>query len=173
MRRIPTFAALAAAILVPALSVHAQTASGTVFQVNAHFAYPGQPTLHSVTGTITIDTSAGKVTNVDLKYDGLAQASVSDGGSMQYGSAASPVTGITETWTAANGRGGYSAVALVLPVASLAGYAGGALCSKATPCSGMPMSSFIRHENFYLADGQISAGAMASASAAASATSGL
>jgi hypothetical protein len=89
----------------------------------------------AVSGTVTIDTAAGKVTAANLKVSGVWSFNATE-------LAQAPPVGGKVVIQAQNTIGpNASAVTIVLPVSTLAGYSGGNICTTAAICSGQVSST--------------------------------
>lgn len=127
-----------AGVLLLALPAYADQV--TVFNLTTVYQplQPQQPD-GTASGTVTIDTTTGVVEAIDLSFAG-EPASASTGTLWDvYGTSPNAFVEINEAWTLLDA---YYDVEIVLPVDTLVGYAGGSICTKATPCYDNSFSSF-------------------------------
>jgi hypothetical protein len=89
-------------------------------------------------GTITIDTATGAVGPIDLSFFGEPSSATELGSEVDF--TGTDLVEIGEQWDTP-GNGFYS-VNIVLPVSTLVGYDGGAICSTTNPCYGGEVSGF-------------------------------
>jgi hypothetical protein len=91
-------------------------------------------------GTVTVDTTTGVIDAIDLSF---APAAASTFTPFTQSGATGPAPDnfvyINESWSSGDG---YYDVSIVLPVDTLAGYAGGLICSTENPCPNGETSGF-------------------------------
>jgi hypothetical protein len=135
------------------LAAHADTIE--TFALSGDFA-PGQAAfLGSPTGTVTVDTTLGVVDAVNLSfsnYGTYAANLTEDSPFISYG----PEVEVAASWHENNMQQTSFAVEdIFLPVSSLIGYTGGAICSLDTPCAdGMSAADYLTRSGDFL-DGEL------------------
>jgi hypothetical protein len=128
------FHVLAAAIFVPAFAAYAD--SVTTFDFAGTYDLGTTP--YTSSGTVVIDTTTGAVEAIDLTFPTLSSnAVVADTSSESFGPPLN-FTELGETWLGQAGINYFAAITLDIPVATLAGYAGGNICSLDNPCANGP-----------------------------------
>jgi hypothetical protein len=133
--RFPRFyALLAAALFLPAFAAHADTITGFVL------------TSSLASGTVQIDTTTGVVESIDL-----TSPAVQSGDTFAYtyyDAGEDGITEIAEGYFPPEPANGEIEIIIYLPVNTLVGYDGGAICSLDNPCdptSPHPVISFGNH----------------------------
>ncbi len=92
-------------------------------------------------GTITIDVATGVVESILLSFVGEPGDTIELGSDSDLeGSGSDAQIEFSEEWTLPDN--GFYAVNILLPVNTLVGYEGGAICSTSNPCSGGELSGF-------------------------------
>ena len=130
--RFPRFLhVLAAVLFLPAFAAYADTV--TTFDLTGTYDLGITP--YAASGTVTIDTTTGAVQAIDLGFQSLASdAVVAYTLSESYGEPLN-FSEIGEGWTGLPGTDYSAAIDMAIPVATLAGYAGGNICSLDNPCA--------------------------------------
>lgn len=109
---------------------------------------------YTATGTITFDADTGEVFNVDLDYGGAVGNPASfTSGVFIYGG--DPFD-IEEAWNLGPDQGGAPVLDILIPVATLAGYEGGNICSLANPCGDEDSTFSALHGGADFIDGTLS-----------------
>jgi hypothetical protein len=128
--------AVAAALLQSASAAYADNI--TTFAVATNFSSP----VGAASGTIAIDTTSGVVDSIDMSFAGQPGSVFPIGTNWDvFGAAPNQLVEISEQWDNLANDDFYS-VDIVLPVDTLAGYAGGNICSATDPCYGGATSGF-------------------------------
>jgi hypothetical protein len=125
------------------------------FTLSGDFASQQASVLGSPTGDFIIDATTGVVESVNLSFtDYGADAANLTAGSpyVNYG----PEIEIAESWySTAPGGHQFADIDLLLPVSSLVGYTGGAICSEANPCAAGNSSASYLIGNKEMVDGTL------------------
>jgi hypothetical protein len=132
---------LAVVVFLPALTTYADTLTTFDFAGTYHLGVPPDNTsgpLGSAFGTVMIDTTTGAVQAIDLSFATLSSNAVVAGTSSESYGAPLNFTELGETWLGQAGINYFAAITLDIPVATLAGYAGGNICSLDNPCANGP-----------------------------------
>ena len=108
--------------------------------------------LGTVSGSVTIDTTTGVIDGFTVSDVGFDTSVLSGGTWSDY----SPVPEFGETWLVNDPNEDFFASEdITLPVASLIGYNGGAICSVANPCAEYSFATYLHNGNAELLDGQL------------------
>jgi len=108
--------------------------------------------LGPLSGSVTIDTTTGVIDSFNLSDAGFSTAVVSGGTWSDY----SPVPEFGETWLVDDANEEFFASEdITLPVASLIGYSGGAICSTANPCADYSVATYLNSGNAEFEDGEL------------------
>jgi len=98
---------------------------------------------YSTYGNITIDTTTGTITAIDLNFTGEpASVDPADPTWDIYGTAPDAHVEIDEVWNDLQ-TGYYFSATIDLPVSTLVGYMGGDICTKTAPCADGAYSGYV------------------------------
>jgi hypothetical protein len=110
----------------------------------------GQPaSFYDASGQIVIDTTTGVIDAINLDFANASAVSTYPPDTFYgpWGPAPDDFIDISEGWSGLYGDGVYD-LEILLPVDSLAGYAGGLICSTENPCPGGAGSFFLIGESY-------------------------